>query len=121
MKEESRPYALPLPTIRRYPIYLRAIKAKIAGGFACLRPIALADEPVRSIAVDRGFVVINGKRRGLDSLWKNGTAAQAYWLWREHFCQVKAKASSPRPTRAARRPDEGVREPARKGETANRK
>ena len=32
MKEGSSIYPLPLPTIRRYPIYLRAIKAKIAGG-----------------------------------------------------------------------------------------
>ena len=64
------------------------VPAENAGGFACLRPIALADEPVRSIAVDRGLIVVNGKRLVFDSLWKNGTAAQAYWLWREHFKQT---------------------------------
>ena len=47
--------------------------------------IALADEPVKSIAVDRGLIIVNGRRMVLDSLWKNGTAAQTYWLWREHF------------------------------------
>ena len=59
------------------------VPAENAGGFRCLRPIALADEPVKSIAVDRGLVLVNGKRRVLDSLWKNGTVAQAYWLWRK--------------------------------------
>lgn len=44
MKEESRPYTLPLPTIRRYPIYLRAIKAKIAGGELTVSSAVLADE-----------------------------------------------------------------------------
>jgi len=61
------------------------VPAENAGGFAWLRPIALADEPVKSIAVDRGLIVVNGRRMALDSLWRNGTAAQAYWLWRRHF------------------------------------
>lgn len=43
------------------------------------------NEQVMSIAVDRGFILVNGRRTVLDSLWRNGTAAQAYWLWREHF------------------------------------
>ena len=30
----------------------------------------------------KGLVFINGKPMAIDSLWKNGTAAQAYWLWR---------------------------------------
>jgi len=59
------------------------LPAENAGGFACLRPIALSDEPVRSIEVDRGLIVVNGKRMVLDSLWRNGTAAKAYWLWRK--------------------------------------
>lgn len=44
MKEEAKPYQLPLPTIRRYPIYLRAIKAKIAGGDLNVSSAVLADE-----------------------------------------------------------------------------
>ena len=44
MKEETRPYTLPLPTIRRYPIYLRAIKAKIAGGELTVSSAVLAEE-----------------------------------------------------------------------------
>ena len=60
------------------------LPAENAGGFACLRPIALAGERVKSISVDRGLVVVNGRPMALDSLWKNGTAATAYWLWRTH-------------------------------------
>ena len=58
------------------------LPADNAGGFAVLRPIALADEPVRSIEAKLGLVFINGKPMAIDSLWKNGTAAQVYWLWR---------------------------------------
>ena len=58
------------------------LPADNAGGFAELRPIALADEPVRSIEARLGLVFINGKPMALDRLWKNGTAAEAYWLWR---------------------------------------
>ena len=58
------------------------VPADNAGGFAALRPIALADEPVHTITVDRGLVAINGRKRALDSLWKNGSAATAWWLWR---------------------------------------
>jgi len=39
--------------------------------------------------VDRGLIVVNGRRRVLDSLWRNGTAAVAYALWREHFKELK--------------------------------
>ena len=55
-----------------------------AGGFAELRPVALADEPVRSIESRLGLLFINGKPMALDTLWKNGTAAPAYWLWEEN-------------------------------------
>ena len=57
------------------------VPADNAGGFAVLRPIALATEPVKSIEAKLGLVFINGKPMALDSLWKNGTAAEAYWLW----------------------------------------
>ena len=66
------------------------LPAENAGGFACLRPIALADEPVKTIAVDRGLIVVNGRSMVLDSLWNNGTAATAYWLWRKHFSRCGA-------------------------------
>jgi len=68
------------------------LPAENAGGFACLRPIALADEPVRTLAVDRGLIVVNGRRRVLDSLWRNGTAAQAYALWRAHVRERAPKS-----------------------------
>ena len=58
------------------------VPADNAGGFAVLRPIALADEPVRSIEAKLGLVFINRRPMALDALWKNGTGAQAYWLWR---------------------------------------
>ena len=58
------------------------VPADNAGGFEVLRPIALADEPVRTIEAKLGLVYVNGKPMAVDSLWKNGTAAQAYWLWR---------------------------------------
>ena len=61
------------------------VPAENAGGFAVLRPVALADEPVKTLAVDRGLIVVNGRGMALDSLWRNGTAAAAYWLWRQHF------------------------------------
>ena len=57
------------------------VPAENAGGFAALRPIALADEPARSLIGERGFMVLNGKRMVIDDLWKNGTAPVAYWLW----------------------------------------
>ena len=44
MKEETKTIQLPLPTIRRYPIYLRAIKAKIAGGELTVSSAVLAEE-----------------------------------------------------------------------------
>ncbi len=59
------------------------LPADNAGGFAELRPVALADEPVRSIEARLGLVFVNGRPMALDSLWKNGTAAKAYWLWRD--------------------------------------
>ena len=57
------------------------VPADNAGGFAVLRPIALADEPVKTIEAKLGLVFINGRPMALDSLWKNGSAAKAYWLW----------------------------------------
>ena len=44
MKEETKTIQLPLPTIRRYPIYLRAIKAKIAGGELTVSSAVQAEE-----------------------------------------------------------------------------
>ena len=43
-KKEQRPNPLPLPTIRRYPVYLRAIKAKMAGGELHVSIAVLAEE-----------------------------------------------------------------------------
>ena len=57
------------------------VPADNAGGFKVLRPIALASEPVRSIEAKLGLVYINGRPMALDALWRNGTAAAAYWLW----------------------------------------
>ena len=57
------------------------VPADNAGGFAELRPIALADGPVKSIEAKLGLVYVNGRPMALDSLWRNGTAAAAYWLW----------------------------------------
>ena len=59
------------------------LPAENAGGFAALRPIALADAPVRTIRADYGLIFVNGKPMALDSLWKNGSASKAYWLWRK--------------------------------------
>ena len=42
---------------------------------------ALADEPVKSIEAKLGLVYVNEKPMALDSFWRNGTAAEAYWLW----------------------------------------
>lgn len=44
MSAEKKLSSLPLPTIRRYPIYLRAIKAKIAGGDLNVSSAILAEE-----------------------------------------------------------------------------
>ncbi len=59
------------------------VPADNAGGFAALRPVALANGPVWSIEARLGLVFVNGRPRALDSLWRNGTAAKAYWLWRD--------------------------------------
>lgn len=44
MKDNIRQCPIPLPTIRRYPIYLRAIKSKIAGGELHVSSAVLAEE-----------------------------------------------------------------------------
>ncbi|MBO6121644.1 MAG: hypothetical protein J6Q49_07275 [Kiritimatiellae bacterium] len=59
------------------------VPADNAGGFAALRPIALADEPVKSLYGKRGLMYLNGKPMVIDDLWKNGTSAAAYWLWNQ--------------------------------------
>ena len=66
------------------------LPANNAGGFSVIRPIALADEPVRTIEARLGLIFINGKPMALDSLWKNGTAPVAYWIWRD---SIKASGS----------------------------
>ena len=60
------------------------IPAENAGGFASLRQIALADAPVESLCGERGLMYLNGSPMAIDTLWKNGTAPAAYWLWRTH-------------------------------------
>jgi len=44
METPNRPDALPLPTIRRYPVYLRAVRARRARGEANVSSAALAAE-----------------------------------------------------------------------------
>ena len=60
------------------------LPAENAGGFAALRPIALADVPVKSLRGERGLVYLNEKPMPIDGLWSNGTAPAAYWLWEKH-------------------------------------
>ena len=55
--------------------------AENAGGFAALRPIALADAPVKSLRGEKGLMFLNDKPMVIDDLWSNGTAPAAYWLW----------------------------------------
>ena len=57
------------------------LPAENAGGFAALRPIALASEPVKALEARLGLMYVNGQAMAIDDLWKNGTAAAAYWLW----------------------------------------
>ena len=57
------------------------VPAENAGGFAALRPIALADAPVESLAGEKGLMILNGEAKVIDDLWQNGTAPAAYWLW----------------------------------------
>ena len=78
------------------------VPAENAGGFAALRPVALADEPVRELRGERGLMYLNGKPMVIDDLWKNGTAPKAYWLWKD-FDKITAPDSpSHRPTCASR-------------------
>ena len=44
MEGENERAALPLPTIRRYPVYLRAVRAKLARGEASVSSAVLASE-----------------------------------------------------------------------------
>ena len=44
MKQQDHPNALPLPTIRRYPIYLREIRAMIASGALHVSSAVLAEK-----------------------------------------------------------------------------
>ena len=57
------------------------VPAENAGGFAALRPIALADAPVKTLRGERGLMYLNEKPMVIDDLWANGTAPAAYWLW----------------------------------------
>ena len=57
------------------------VPAENAGGFAALRPIALADASVESLYGEKGLMYLNGEAKVIDDLWKNGTAPAAYWLW----------------------------------------
>ena len=57
------------------------LPAENAGGFAALRPIALADAPVKSLEGGLGLMRLNGTDKVIDDLWANGTAPAAYWLW----------------------------------------
>ena len=57
------------------------LPAENAGGFSVIRPIAIASEPVTKIEAKMGLVYINDQPMALDSLWKNGTASEAFWLW----------------------------------------
>lgn len=57
------------------------VPAENAGGFAALRPVSLADSPVKTLEGRRGLMYLNGRPMVIDDLWRNGTAAQAYWLW----------------------------------------
>jgi hypothetical protein len=57
------------------------VPAENAGGFAALRPIALADAPVKTLEGGLGLMRLNGKEMVIDDLWANGTAPAAYWLW----------------------------------------
>ena len=58
------------------------LPAENAGGFSALRPVALADEPVRTLTCEKGIMYLNGKAMVIDDLWKNGTAPAAWWLWK---------------------------------------
>ena len=53
----------------------------MCGKNSALRPIALSEVPVRKIEARDGLLYVNDKPMVLDSLWGNGTAPQAYWLW----------------------------------------
>ena len=57
------------------------VPAENAGGFSALRPIAIADEPVKTLSGEKGLMILNGKQMVIDDLWRNGTAPAAYWLW----------------------------------------
>lgn len=68
MSENDRPTPLPLPTIRRYPIYLREIRAEIENGEEHISSAVLADrlglDPVLT-RKDLAMVGVPGKpRRG---------------------------------------------------------
>jgi hypothetical protein len=57
------------------------LPAENAGGFSALRPIALADAPVKSLHGEKGLMYLNDNAMVIDDLWANGTAPTAYWLW----------------------------------------
>ena len=71
MKDEQHPNSFPLPTIRRYPIYLRTIKSMIAAGELHISSAVLADrlglDPVLT-RKDLAMAGVPGKpRRGYPS------------------------------------------------------
>ena len=67
------------------------VPAENAGGFSALRPVAFAEEPVRTLEGRLGLMYVNGKAMVIDDLWKNGTSAAAYWLWRRCAADLEAK------------------------------
>jgi len=71
------------------------VPADNAGGFSALRPIALADEPVRALEGRLGLMYVNGRAMVIDDLWKNGTASAAYWLWRQCAADASQVTAAP--------------------------
>ena len=65
------------------------VPSENAGGFAAMRPVAIADEPVKTLRGERGLMYVNGKAMAIDDLWKNGTAPAAYWLWENQREQTR--------------------------------
>lgn len=64
--------------------YLKKVGAPMPTGWASAPVTHVPGYHAKGLCGGRGLMYLNGKVGVIDDLWKNGSAASAYWLWEKH-------------------------------------